>query len=181
MQIGMKIKELRLQKGLTQEELGERTDLTKGYISQLERVLNSPSIETLFSILEVLGSTPKQFFDDEDLQNENVVYKKEDRTSYIDNDKKYEVEWLIPSSNEKEMEPVLLTLKRGGEFKLFEPSLAETFIFVLKGRIRVVIGNEQYIATEGHSVYYEATSNHQIFNAHNGTTEVLLVATESYL
>jgi len=28
---------LRLKKGLTQEELGERTDLTKGYISQIER------------------------------------------------------------------------------------------------------------------------------------------------
>jgi len=65
MQIGAKIKALRLKKGLTQEELGERTDLSKGYISQLERDLNSPSIETLFSILEVLGSTPKEFFDDE--------------------------------------------------------------------------------------------------------------------
>ena len=51
MQIGAKIKALRLKKGLTQEELGERTDLSKGYISQLERDLNSPSIETLFSIL----------------------------------------------------------------------------------------------------------------------------------
>lgn len=61
MQIGAKIKALRLKKGLTQEELGERTDLSKGYISQLERDLNSPSIETLFSILEVLGSRPKDF------------------------------------------------------------------------------------------------------------------------
>ena len=32
MQIGKKIKNLRLKKGLTQEELGERTDLSKGYI-----------------------------------------------------------------------------------------------------------------------------------------------------
>ena len=65
MQIGKKIKRLRLKNGLTQEELGERTDLSKGYISQLERDLNSPSIETLFSLLEVLGSTPKEFFDDD--------------------------------------------------------------------------------------------------------------------
>ncbi|CAM5692032.1 HTH-type transcriptional regulator PuuR OS=Lysinibacillus sphaericus OX=1421 GN=puuR_1 PE=4 SV=1 [Lysinibacillus sphaericus] len=51
MQIGGKIKALRLKKGLTQEELGERTDLSKGYISQLERDLNSPSIETDFFII----------------------------------------------------------------------------------------------------------------------------------
>lgn len=39
MEIGKRIKNLRLSKNLTQEELGERTDLTKGYISQLERDL----------------------------------------------------------------------------------------------------------------------------------------------
>ncbi|HAZ39305.1 MAG TPA: hypothetical protein DCY39_05410, partial [Exiguobacterium sp.] len=53
--IGQKIKNLRLQQGLTQAELGERTDLSKGYISQLEREISSPSIETLFHLLEVLG------------------------------------------------------------------------------------------------------------------------------
>ena len=180
MQIGAKIKALRLKKGLTQEELGERTDLTKGYISQLERDLNSPSIETLFNILEVLGSTPKEFFDDT-ANKQPVVYTKDDQTSFTDQDKKYTIEWLIPTSNEKEMEPVILTLNKDGEFKQFEPSLSETFIFVLNGRIRVVIGNEEYIAGEGHSVYYEASSHHQIFNAHNGITRLLLVATESYL
>ena len=180
MQIGAKIKALRLKKGLTQEELGERTDLTKGYISQLERDLNFPSIETLFNILEVLGSTPKEFFDDT-ANEQPVVYTKDDQTSFTDQDKKYTIQWLIPTSNEKEMEPVIITLKKDGEFKQFEPSLSETFIYVLNGRIRVVIGNEEYIAGEGHSVYYEASSHHQIFNAHNGITRLLLVATESYL
>lgn len=52
MQIGRKIKNLRLKKGLTQEELGERTDLSKGYISQLERDLSSPSIETFLTCLK---------------------------------------------------------------------------------------------------------------------------------
>ncbi len=44
MEIGEKLRNLRIQKNLTQEELGERTDLSKGYISQLERDLSSPSI-----------------------------------------------------------------------------------------------------------------------------------------
>lgn len=86
MQIGAKIKALRIKKGLTQEELGERTDLTKGYISQLERDLNSPSIETLFSILEVLGTKPKDFFDDS-LEEQQVVYTDRDQTIYYDEEK----------------------------------------------------------------------------------------------
>lgn len=40
MEIGEKLRNLRIQKNLTQEELGERTDLSKGYISQLERDLS---------------------------------------------------------------------------------------------------------------------------------------------
>lgn len=37
MQIGAKLKELRILNGLTQEELADRTELSKGFISQLER------------------------------------------------------------------------------------------------------------------------------------------------
>lgn len=180
MQIGAKIKALRIQKGLTQEELGERTDLTKGYISQLERDLNSPSIDTLFSILEVLGTTPRDFFDDT-IDEQKVIYNDADQNTYYDEEKKYEIQWLIPTSNEKEMEPVIITFQKDGEFKQFEPSLSETFIYVLKGRIRLVIGDKEYIASESNSIYYEASHNHQIFNAHNGKTKILLVATDSYL
>ncbi len=46
MEIGKKIKNLRLKKGLTTRRARERTDLSKGYISQLERDLSSPSLET---------------------------------------------------------------------------------------------------------------------------------------
>ena len=47
MDIGEKIKNLRTILGLTQEELAERAELTKGFISQLERGLTSPSISSL--------------------------------------------------------------------------------------------------------------------------------------
>ncbi|MDE5819840.1 MAG: helix-turn-helix domain-containing protein, partial [Lachnospiraceae bacterium] len=46
MEIGNKIKELRMLKGLTQEELADRAELSKGFISQVERDLTSPSIAT---------------------------------------------------------------------------------------------------------------------------------------
>ena len=51
MQIGYKLKNLRRQKNLTQEELAERTDLSKGYISQIESEYASPSMETFLNIL----------------------------------------------------------------------------------------------------------------------------------
>lgn len=62
MQIGNKLRNLRRQKNLTQEELAERTDLSKGYISQIESQHASPSMETFLNILEVLGTSPSDFF-----------------------------------------------------------------------------------------------------------------------
>ncbi|WP_342512751.1 XRE family transcriptional regulator [Sporosarcina sp. FSL K6-1522] len=180
MEIGRKIKSLRLKKGLTQEELGERTDLTKGHISQLERDLNSPSIETLFALLEVLGTTPKEFFD-EPKKNVKVVYSTDDQTIYTDDDLQYSIRWLVPRSNENEMEPVHIIFHKHGEFKKFEPSLAETFIYVLKGKITIEIGDTQYSASQGDAAYYDASEHHRLSNAHSGTSELLLVATESYL
>ncbi len=46
MNIGKKIKTLRQIKNLTQEDLAERTDLSKGYISEIENQYASPSMET---------------------------------------------------------------------------------------------------------------------------------------
>ena len=60
--IGEKIRRLRMELQLTQEELADRTELTKGYISQVERDLASPSIATLVDILEALGTTLGEFF-----------------------------------------------------------------------------------------------------------------------
>ena len=71
-QIGKKIRDLRNQKGLTQQELADRTELTKGYISQLEHGLAAPSVITLLDLIECLGSTPAEFFAEN--EPEQVVF-----------------------------------------------------------------------------------------------------------
>ena len=62
MDIGEKLRQLRLQRGLTQEEMADRCELSKGFISQVERNLASPSIATLTDMLECLGSSLPAFF-----------------------------------------------------------------------------------------------------------------------
>ena len=76
MEIGEKIKNLRTILGLTQEELAERAELTKGFISQLERGLTSPSVSSLEDVLEALGTNISDFFKEE--KNERVVFSKKD-------------------------------------------------------------------------------------------------------
>ena len=74
MDIGNKLKELRVLKGLTQEELADRSELSKGFISQLERNLTSPSITTLMDILQCLGTSIGEFFNE--APDEQIVFGK---------------------------------------------------------------------------------------------------------
>ena len=76
MQIGNKIKRMRIERGLTQEELANRCELSKGFISQVENDLTSPSIATLIDILEILGTNLKEFFSDD--KDEKITYTYED-------------------------------------------------------------------------------------------------------
>ena len=76
MDIGAKIKRLRLSNQLTLEELANRSELTKGFLSQLERDLTSPSIATLENILEALGTNLKDFFSED--EDEQIVFSKDD-------------------------------------------------------------------------------------------------------
>ena len=76
MDIGKKIKELRLQNDLTLEDLASRSELTKGFLSQLERNLTSPSISTLEDILEALGTNLSEFFRED--TEEQIVFSTKD-------------------------------------------------------------------------------------------------------
>ena len=76
MDIGSKIKALRTQKGLTLEELASRSELTKGFLSQLERNLTSPSIDSLDDILEALGTNLAEFFKEN--KDEQYLFREND-------------------------------------------------------------------------------------------------------
>lgn len=110
MQIGTKIRMLRLKLNLTQEELADRCELSKSFISQLENDYTSPSIETLSDIVSALGTTLKQFFSDKD--DEKIVFTEDDYCSRQDDDSI--ITWLVTNSQKNEMEPILAELKPNG-------------------------------------------------------------------
>ena len=93
MDIGNKLKELRVLKGLTQEELADRSELSKGFISQLERNLTSPSITTLMDILQCLGTSIGEFFNE--APDEQIVFGKQDYFVKVDTEYKNEIKWPI--------------------------------------------------------------------------------------
>ena len=71
--MGKRVRKQRQLIGLTQQELADRAELTKGFISQLERNQNSPSIGTLLDIIQCLCTKPAEIFTDE--EPEQIVFK----------------------------------------------------------------------------------------------------------
>lgn len=160
MDIGSKIKDLRMANGLTQEELADRAELSKGFISQLERDLTSPSIATLEDILQCLGVSVSEFFAEDRVSQ--VVFKDEDYFEKEDNECLNKIEWIIPNAQKNTMEPIRLTLEAGGQTYPDNPHEGEEFGYVLKGAITIHLGTEKFQAKAGESFYYTADKSHYI-------------------
>lgn len=173
MDLGKRIRQMRNQKGLTQEELADRCELTKGYISQLENDLNSPSIATLTDILSALGSNLAEFFREE--AEEKVVFSKEE---FIEKDSDgVLLHWLIPNAQKNMMEPVLVELAEGGETSGDIPHEGEEFGYVLEGKLSIALGNKQYLCKKGEAFYYPANKPHSILNKGKGKAKFLWIST----
>ena len=160
MDIGAKLKELRILKGLTQEELADRAELSKGFISQLERDLTSPSIATLMDILQCLGTSIGEFFNE--TPEEQIVFGKTDYFEKHDLELKNEIKWIIPNAQKNMMEPILLTLEPGGETSPDNPHEGEEFGYVLQGNISIHIGSKTYKAKKGESFYFVSDKKHYL-------------------
>ncbi len=173
MDLGGKIKQMRNQKGLTQGELADRCELTKGYISQLENNLNSPSIATLADILVALGSNLSEFFREE--KDEKIVFTKDE---FIEkNTDGVLFSWLIPNAQKNMMEPVLVELEPDASTTNDIPHEGEEFGYVLEGKIALLIGNKQYLCKKGEAFCYTAGKPHCIANKNKGKSKFLWVST----
>lgn len=163
MEIGHRIRDLRKRQGLTQEELADRAELSKGFISQLERDMTSPSIATLEDILQCLGTSIGEFFAQEQVQ-EQIVFTEKDYFVKEDRECGNRIQWIIPNAQKNSMEPICLHLEAGGSTYPDNPHEGEEFGYVLKGRIVIHLGKETHTAKKGDSFYYTADRTHYIFS-----------------
>lgn len=172
-EIGRKIRELRLRLGLTQEELGARTELSKGFISQLENDVTSPSIATLMDILEALGTDISSFFTEQ--RSERVVYTPEDMFEKVEENSR--IMWLVTGAQKNALEPILVTLEAGAESDVHDPHEGEEFGYVLSGTVTLVDGDTKYRVPRGSSFYLRPQGVHYLKNNGKSSAKVLWVST----
>ena len=167
--IGERIKNLRNLNGLTQQELADRTELTKGFISQLERGQVSASVVTLFDLIECLGSTPAEFFRQE---SEQVVFSENEYFEKIDGDGN-SIQWIIPAAQKYQMEPLLVVIQPHSRLEEDKPHTGEEFGFLISGRLNLHLGEKVYHVKAGESFYYKAAQAHYLSNPGNRAAKLI--------
>ena len=176
MEIGNQIRRIRLQRGLTQEELADRCELSKGFISLLERDLTSPSLDTLADILESLGTDLPSFFakdgEEKIVFGEDDIFVKEDAEQI-----RGRIRWLVPSAQKNRMEPILVEMAPGGETDEDDPHEGEEFGYVLSGSVKIVVGDRVERVRKDESFYFQPTAPHKLVNAGKSVCRVLWVST----
>lgn len=173
MNLGSKLKELRIRNDLTLEELASRSELTKGFLSQVERDLTSPSISTLEDILEALGTSLAEFFQEE--KEEQIVFHTQD--FFEDVKDEYKIEWIIPNAQKNEMEPILLTLFPNQKSQIIQSHMGEEFGYILKGNVILHRDNKKYKLKTKETFYIDGKSSHYLENAGNSEAKILWVTT----
>ncbi len=164
---------MRQAKGLTQEELASRADLTKGFISQVERNLTSLSVESLFAILDALDEKPSAFFNETFV--EKIVFKVKDRVE-LEKDDVASFQILVPAAQNRLMDPAFVALNPGEKMEEEGPHEGEEFGFVLSGGIELSLGGKVYKLKRGECFYFRASKRHSIANRRKTRALVLWVS-----
>lgn len=170
--IGAKIRTLRLKNDLTLADLASRCELTVGFLSQLENNVSSPSIATLSDVLEALGSNLSEFFQPE--KNQKKVFKEEDYFEKITDE--YILNWLVPDAQKRNMEALHLELKSGCKSQIIGPHHGEEFGYVLEGAIYLIYGKEKNLVEQGQTFYIEGNRTHYLLNESKKTAKIIWIS-----
>ena len=175
MQLGRKIRDLRLRRGLTVQKLAEASRLSKGFISQVENDRTSPSLATLHDLAAALR-TSVAYLVAEDVPTLHLTRVADrPRLHAGGNTSKAEVLSAQPRRN---LELVMMELPP--DLPAGDPRHShqgEECILCVEGRVRLVHGEQDVVLETSDSCHFDGRVPHSFENAGRTTARVLVVMT----
>lgn len=175
--MSVKLKVLRVQVGLTLEELAQRAELTRSYVSKLERGLAVPSVAAALRIAKVLGVGVEELFSDSS-HDELVAITRapEGRLAGDSPPLPRVVSGALPGHK-----LVAFVLGPTDE-PLGNHSMShhggEELLFVLAGCVRLQLAQREEILQTGDCAHFNSTIPHKITSMGKQPASVLLVAAQ---
>ena len=182
--VGHKIRGIRESKGISVEEIAERSGLSIDQILSIENEQNLPSLGPLIKIARALGVRLGTFMDDNDALGPVITRAAErerNRSISFSNDasdarKHMEYHPLAQQKAGRHMEPFIIEIQPSEEkkFKLSAHE-GEEFIYVMEGQVEIEYGKEKYLLKEGDSIFYDSIVKHHVHGAPGKSAKILAV------
>ena len=176
--LGTRIRGLRKRRGMTLAQLAQLSELTAGYISQLERNLAYPSIPALFNIARSLGVTIQWFFASEvptAPEDQGVVVRKNSRLSVH-----YEdgiVDHLLTPQPNRQLEMLHSRFPPGTYSQQSYSHDGEEAGYLLCGSFELWVGDRHFLLSEGDSFSFSSQEPHRYGNPGEVDAVVIWVIT----
>ena len=175
MQLGRKIRDLRLRRGLTVQQLAEATGLSKGFVSQVENGRTSPSLATLQDLARSLETSVAYLVVEEDLVP--YVVRRAERPSMSVNGSGSRVE-VMSAQPRRNLELLHAELPPGvsmGPKRQFHHG--EEVVLCVEGRVSLSCGDHVVLLDAGDSCHFDGRVPHSIENAGLTTARLFIALT----
>jgi transcriptional regulator with XRE-family HTH domain len=175
--IGRRIKQLRLERGMTQDLLASTAGLTKGYLSKIENSRHSPPVSTLISLSRALGVSIDAIFSEEELATDYTVVRRADRQAVARKGSSvgYSYQPLALHFPNRHMDPYVLTVPGGTKESVEFSHRGEELLYVLKGRLAFHVGDDEVRLEEGDCLYFNSSVRHSGRSIDGGELQFLVV------
>jgi transcriptional regulator with XRE-family HTH domain len=174
--VGERLKKLREEHRYSMRQLAKRASVSPSLISEVERGRVEPSISVLKRLATSLDTTLTYFFSEPRSDSDRVVRSDARRTLRQPSTGTGISFSLLAPDNTEMLEPIYGRYDVGASMGP-DPVTheGEEWGMVLKGRLKVWLGDEIYFLDEGDSIYFPSTIPHRLANVANEPTEYVWV------
>jgi transcriptional regulator with XRE-family HTH domain len=179
-ELSQRIKQRRLDLGLSLEEVAAAADQTRSWLSKVENFRITPSLPALARVAEALRIPLATLLDGLDAKPQIVLTKKKDRRAIQRDPQNSNIVYhtLTNGRANRRMSPFVLEVPGGGGRSVSRPHEGEEFLMVLRGKVTLEYGKESFDLDEGDTLYFDADTPHRLHNSHTSKAEVLCVFLE---
>jgi transcriptional regulator with XRE-family HTH domain len=160
--IGDRIKMLRIGQKRTLQEIAEASDLSKSMISKIENNKTVPSVAALVKIATALGTNISSLLEQDGWVNAIITTRQKAQENLTTTDKGYSIYPYASAYHEKKMQPFLFVAKKGEVIPHELSHEGEEFIYVVKGQMKMQVGETEYLLKSGDSLYFNSIQKHGI-------------------
>jgi len=174
-EVGSRIRTARKKAGVGLQDLSDRTGLSIGYLSQVERGMSSASVRALAEIAEGLGIGLSGLFTQgaAETQSEGFAFGMADRTRFdlrLDG-----VEKVLLTPGAGGLRLFLMTIQPGGHSGEFYSHAGDEAGYILQGRLELTVEDRTEALGAGASFRFASHRPHRWRNAGRGPCRVLWV------